>query len=713
METPIYLDFDLQITATANGYRAHVFNSPVGQATVDFHLPFTNSELKSMLGRFLQPASLASRAFEQETVKPFGTQLFTALFQGELLACFGRSVDAARRQNAGLRIRLRFADTPELAHLPWEYLHDPTANRFLTLSSATPLVHYVEMAEPVRPLAVATPLRILAVIASPSDQPALNVEQEWQNVQTALNPLVRRGQVIIDRLQPSTLPTLQSILRRNEYHIFHFIGHSTFDEATQEGMLVLTDEAGRTALLSARHLGQLIHNEPTLALAVLNSCEGSRTAKADPFAGVAQTLVQQGVPAVIAMQFQISDPAAILFSQEFYAALADGYAVDAASTEARVAMATRLGGAEWGTPRLFLRAGSGHLWQIANQITAGKLGLGEQIHQDLGVLANLIQTPEVRATVIAFRTDFQAAGEQIDLLGNYKELHDLLHNLEFLCYNGLVQEARRFPQDETALGILTDHELTLQDLVRRLQDVASRPILLSEENGWISEIVEAQNQLQLALEQSDAELLKRAIWLLRRVLYRHPTRVNERLNAAARALRLAAIVQAMHTILEKVRQQPADRTPAQRERVQQFENGVQALMLLQQNLSARVSQHDRWQAVDLELRRIELSIGQDLMELEISWPGLQRMVEPLAPSETESKDIPKPQVAWIAAFQSDRLGLDGALKAQNPARARLYFQRFRRQVGNRFYQIDTELNALCMDLRQVCAPLASILHGAE
>jgi len=702
-----YLDFDLQITPIASGYRAHVFNSPVGQATVDFRLPFTTNELEETLGRFLEPGNLPSRAFEQNLIKPFGDQLFGLLFQGELLACFGRSVDAARRQNAGLRIRLRFTNTPQLAHLPWEYLHDHSANRFLTLSTATPIVHYVELAEAVRPLAVAPPLRILAIIASPSDQPTLNVEQEWQNMQTALNGLVRSGQVIIDRLQPATLPALQSALRRNEYHIFHFIGHGTFDQASQEGMLVLSNEAGVSSLLSARHLGQLIHNEPTLALAVLNSCEGSRTAQADPLAGVAQTLVQQGVPAVIAMQFQISDPSAVLFSQEFYTALADGYPVDAAVTEARVAMATRLGGAEWGAPRIFLRAGNGQLWQIAKPGLDSQLGLGEQIHQDLGVLTNMLQMPEVSATVIAFRTDFQAAGEQIDLLSNYKELHDLLHNLEFLCYNGLVQEARRFPQDETALGILTDHELTLQDLVRRLQAVASRPILLGEENGWIGEVVEAQTHLKRALEQGDAEALKRSIWLLRRVLYRHPTRVNERLNAAARALRLAAIVQAMHIILEKVRQQPVDRTPIQRDRVQQFESGVQALMLLQQNLSARVSQHDRWQAVDLELRRIESSIGQDLLELEISWPSLQSMVEPLAPREGEAN----PVLAWVEAFHSDRLGLDGALKTQNPARTRLYFQRFRRQVGNRFYQIDTELNTLCMDLRQVCAPLASILQG--
>jgi hypothetical protein len=48
--------------------------------------------------------------------------------------------------------------------------------------------------------------------------------------------------------------------------------------------------------------------------------------------------VQQGVPAVIAMQFEITDEAAITFAEEFYSATADGYPVDAALAAARKAI---------------------------------------------------------------------------------------------------------------------------------------------------------------------------------------------------------------------------------------------------------------------------------------------------------------------------------------------------------------------------------------
>jgi hypothetical protein len=75
-------------------------------------------------------------------------------------------------------------------------------------------------------------------------------------------------------------------------------------------------------------------------------------------------LIQQGIPAVIAMQFAVSDQAAIGLAASFYAALADGYPVDAALTEARKSLFTHDSGAEWGTPVLYLRAADGRIFDL-------------------------------------------------------------------------------------------------------------------------------------------------------------------------------------------------------------------------------------------------------------------------------------------------------------------------------------------------------------
>ncbi len=121
---------------------------------------------------------------------------------------------------------------------------------------------------------------------------------------------------------------------------------------------------GRRRPVSGQDLGTLLHDHRSLRLVILNSCEGARSSPTDPFAGAAQSLVQQGIPAVIAMQFEITDEAAITLSHEFYSALADGYAVDTALGEARKAIFAGGNEVEWGTPVLYMRSTSGRLFKM-------------------------------------------------------------------------------------------------------------------------------------------------------------------------------------------------------------------------------------------------------------------------------------------------------------------------------------------------------------
>jgi len=64
------------------------------------------------------------------------------------------------------------------------------------------------------------------------------------------------------------------------------------------------------------------------------------------------------------MQYQITDSAAIEFSSAFYESLADGLPVDAAVTEARVAVSME-SMLEWGTPVLYMRSLDGRLFDIS------------------------------------------------------------------------------------------------------------------------------------------------------------------------------------------------------------------------------------------------------------------------------------------------------------------------------------------------------------
>lgn len=345
MERLRYLDFELKIERQGNQFKARVLHSPAGEASSVFTLPFSEERLELLvlkIGR-IRSSTRRIHSAEMEAARELGGRLFEAVVGAELRACFLRSSldEMYRQEGTGLRLKLRLQDVPELADLPWEFLFDPSLDRFLSQSNQTPIVRYIEMPERIRPLTVNLPLQVLVMISSPTDHIRLDVDRERSILQEALGHLSKKGKVQIEWLEKATLPALQRCLRSGEYHVFHFIGHGGFDKKAEEGVLVLEDEQGRGWQAGAHRIGTLLHDHRSLRLAVLNSCEGARNSRTDPFAGIATTLKRQGVPAVVAMQFEITDDAAITFASEFYAALAEGFPVDSALAEARKAIYSR------------------------------------------------------------------------------------------------------------------------------------------------------------------------------------------------------------------------------------------------------------------------------------------------------------------------------------------------------------------------------------
>ncbi|MDQ5825857.1 MAG: CHAT domain-containing protein [Chloroflexota bacterium] len=361
-----YLNFDITIQRAGNGYRALMHSQSGENVTVTFSKPFSDMELEN----FLLKAGYSRRSVrridtvETAAAKEFGGKLFNTLFKGDAQECLRRDLSYAQQQDARLRLRLSLTETPELADLPWEYLYNPANNKFLALSVETPVVRYLELRDRIAPLTVNPPLRVLMMVSSPSDYAALDAEAEAKNLHGALADLEARGLVEIETMEDANLSALQRKLRRGEYHIFHFIGHGGYDHQTEQGVLILEDEHGRGRAVSGQDLGMLLHDHRCLRLAILNACEGGRADRKDPFAGTAQSLLQQGIPAVIAMQFEITDDAAIAFAHEFYEAVSDNYPVDAALTEARKSLFGQGRGLEWGTPVLYLRAPNGRIFDV-------------------------------------------------------------------------------------------------------------------------------------------------------------------------------------------------------------------------------------------------------------------------------------------------------------------------------------------------------------
>ena len=300
-----------------------------------------------------------------DAARQFGSGLFDALLADpsvrQVYTTARRDASAAAR---GVRVTLSLRAAPELAVIPWEFLYDRP--RFIANHATSPIVRFVDLEDPPEPLHIDAPLRILGMVSRPKDDAlaTLDTRGEQAALERRLKPLIDAGSVTLRWLPRATLPALQREVDHGEdFHVFHYIGHGDYDADSGESSLVLEHDDRRAHRVGGQQFGELLCDRGSLRLAVLNACETAQTAPQDPLAGIATSLMEYNVPAVVAMQFAITDESALIFADEFYRALADGYAVDAAVTQARRALAAH-SDVEWATPVLFLRVGHGQLFHI-------------------------------------------------------------------------------------------------------------------------------------------------------------------------------------------------------------------------------------------------------------------------------------------------------------------------------------------------------------
>ena len=360
-------DLELEITSgSAPGHYIITVDSPAGATTGQLRL-----DAERLLGRRRELASavLASavptrgRLSAQELpIREVGQQLFEAVFAERVYGRYTASLQEAARRGEPLRLVLRLR-TPELAALPWETMFDAEADEYLC--QREPIVRYVETAQPATPLPVNPPLRVLGLVSAPRDLPRLDVAEERRRLTDAIDDLRRRRQVELTWASAGSWPSLQEELLDGRWHVVHFIGHGGVDRGV--GVLALEDElTGQTSLVSAARFARLLHScRPVPRLVVLNSCQSGEAAADDLLSSTAAALVHSGISAAVAMQFAVTDPAALAFSRGFYQALAHNHPVDEAVRLGRIAIdGTSENTLEWVTPVLFLRTDETRLFRV-------------------------------------------------------------------------------------------------------------------------------------------------------------------------------------------------------------------------------------------------------------------------------------------------------------------------------------------------------------
>jgi hypothetical protein len=210
-------------------------------------------------------------------------------------------------------------------------------------------------------------------MANGTQMGAINVDEELEGIVDALAKLINKKTVRLGKVPSAQARSLNLSVTRGyvdedsgddeqaeSWNIFHFIGHGGYDENRKMGYIVVQQQGGAMgAPLYSSDLQQiLIQPERTPTLVVLNSCSGAAERGGRLFSSVAAELVHAGIPAVLAMQFEISEPLAQEFAKLFYTYLSEGLSIQAALTNTRRMLQVD-GISEWIAPVLYMQSPDG------------------------------------------------------------------------------------------------------------------------------------------------------------------------------------------------------------------------------------------------------------------------------------------------------------------------------------------------------------------
>ena len=339
---------------------------------------FGQNALNSVWIGFLDRLGDPYQTQGEELLAEIGSRLYSELIRDQV-----RDLWAQARADVddGGRLRLRLIlHPPAVAALPWETLHDPRRNQSfaadtnISLVRTQNLVSYV--ARP-RALEAAPPLKVLLVTVD-SGMPLVSAQHgpdqgqqghelaahvESEQIRSAIEKLPS-NRVQLDHLDGRvTIQQIQERLLTTRPDILHFVGHGN-----EDGLLLWSDDS--PALVSPATLRTVLQQAESVKLVFLNACLAGRVDSTRPFAGIAHQLLQSGLPAVIAMRYEILDRSAVHFAAGVYEALVSGQGrghIDASVSIARNSLYINdPNRVDYATPILWLNSEDGRLLPFDN-----------------------------------------------------------------------------------------------------------------------------------------------------------------------------------------------------------------------------------------------------------------------------------------------------------------------------------------------------------
>lgn len=319
-------------------------------------------------------------------MQDLGVSLWQWVFGGAIANVWAQSRGIAMGREQPLRLHLEIRD-PRLITLPWEIMQPQAGKQAISLNRH---VLFSRTIRDVESLGDRPPqgkqLRVLLVLGEAENGVnILELEKEAQNLKTLLGKVFQdTSQAMVHPIKTLIQPTpsvLIKTLDQGNFNVFCYSGHG---QAGPDGGLVCVHPEHP---LNGTELAQvLVRNQVTLG--IFNSCWGAQlycpqSPGAEPLvcSSLAEVLIHQGLPAVLAMRDAIADQEALTFIECLTQELCRGSAIDQAVAIARQQLLStyKFNQVPWTLPVLYLHPEfDGKLLSFPKGVTTALPDTGER-----------------------------------------------------------------------------------------------------------------------------------------------------------------------------------------------------------------------------------------------------------------------------------------------------------------------------------------------
>ena len=307
--------------------------------------PYILTKLEDSVGRDISDNA--------RLIKDFGSELFNTVFDGEVLGYYKSRTGDEKYT----RLKLFFKqEEPELLRIPWEFMFDGT--KFLSTYPKITMTRVLKGIPSDNRGKIKGKLKMLAVISSPIDLPEhhrLQIEKEQMIILQAVDRIYASNTIDVEFLDEASLKNIQDKLDDGAYHIFHYTGHGAYSGPEDKGYLLLEDDFGNAKLVDNERVADLLAGYNSLLLVVLSGCQTAKTSGRRVFSDLTTPLLIRKIPAIISMQYSITDQSAISLARKLYSEICEGVPIDLALTNGRkeLFINKEQGTVDFATPVLF------------------------------------------------------------------------------------------------------------------------------------------------------------------------------------------------------------------------------------------------------------------------------------------------------------------------------------------------------------------------